>query len=141
MKYLFVAIVILVIFLISNRSGYFYISKGAAYKDCMARVEVDYITKKGVIITYYDPSGEKNVFKKIQNCFYKKDIKSNCFSSDLIILLTEWDEFKSINFKNIVKNRKFKVYDLRNLYNADEMKKNKIKYYSVGRPDINLFQK
>ena len=47
MKYLFVAAVILVIFLISNRSGYFYISKGAAFKDCMARAEADYITKKG----------------------------------------------------------------------------------------------
>ena len=46
MKYLFVAAVILVIFLISNRSGYL-ISKEAAYKDCMARVESDYITKKG----------------------------------------------------------------------------------------------
>ena len=46
MKYLFVAVVILVIFLISNRSGYF-ISKNAAYKDCMVRTEFDYITKKG----------------------------------------------------------------------------------------------
>ena len=81
------------------------------------------------------------ILLKIKNCFYKKNIKSNCFSTDLIILLTEWDEFKSINFKNIVKNKKFKVYDLRNLYNAEEMKKNKIRYYSVGRPDINLFQK
>ena len=47
MKYLFIAGAILVIFLISNRSGYFFISKEAAYKDCMARVESDYITKKG----------------------------------------------------------------------------------------------
>ena len=47
MKYLSMAVVILVIFLISNRSGYFYISKGAAYKDCMAQAEADYITKKG----------------------------------------------------------------------------------------------
>ena len=46
MKYLFVAVAILVIFLISNRSGYL-ISKNAAYKDCMVRVESDYITKKG----------------------------------------------------------------------------------------------
>ena len=46
MKYLFVAVAILVIFLISNRSGYL-ISKNAAYKDCMARAEADYITKKG----------------------------------------------------------------------------------------------
>ena len=46
MKYLFIAVVILVIFLISNRSGYL-ISKEAAYKDCMFRVESEYITKKG----------------------------------------------------------------------------------------------
>ena len=110
-------------------------------RDSSSLKMIPYLTKKGAIVTYYDPSGEKNVFKKIKNCFYKKDIKSNCLSSDLIILLTEWYEFKSINFKNIVKNNKFKVYDLRNLYNAEEMKKNKIRYYSVGRPDINLFQK
>ena len=47
MKYLFAVVIILVIFLISNQSGYFYISKEAAYKDCMVRVEFDYITKKG----------------------------------------------------------------------------------------------
>ena len=46
MKYLFVAVAILVIFLISNRSGYL-ISKKAAYKDCMVRTKLDYITKKG----------------------------------------------------------------------------------------------
>ena len=47
MKYLFIVGVILVIFLISNRSGYFFISKEAAYKDCMARTKLNYITKKG----------------------------------------------------------------------------------------------
>ena len=35
------------------------------------------------------------------------------------------------------KNSKFKLYDLRNLYSSEEMKKNKINYYSVGRPNIN----
>ena len=39
--------------------------------------------------------------------------------------------------EKIVKNNKFKVYDLRNLYSAEEMKKNKIKYYSIGRPNTN----
>ena len=106
-------------------------------RDSSSLKMIPYLAKKGAIVSYYDPSGEKNVFKKIKNCIYKNDIKSNCYSADLIILLTEWDEFKSINFKKIVKKRNFKVYDLRNLYNAEEMKKNKIKYYSVGRPDIN----
>ena len=68
---------------------------------------------------------------------FKNNIKNNCFDANLIILLTEWDEFKTIDFKKIVKNKNFKVYDLRNLYNIDEMKRNKIEYYSVGRPLFN----
>ena len=80
---------------------------------------------------------EKNEFRNIKNCYYRNNIKSNCNGADLVVLLTEWDEFKSIDFKKIVKNNKFKVYDLRNLYSAEEMKKNKINYHSVGRPNIN----
>ena len=97
---------------------------------------IPYLSKKGALINYYDPSGEKKEFKKIKNCNFKNNIKDNCNKADLIILLTEWDEFKTIDFKKIVKNKKFKVYDLRNLYNAEEMKRNKIKYYSVGRQTI-----
>ena len=75
--------------------------------------------------------------KKLKTASTKNNIKSSCNGADLIVLLTEWDEFKSIDFKKVVKNTKFKVFDLRNLYSAEEMKKNKIKYYSVGRPDAN----
>ena len=60
-----------------------------------------------------------------------------CKNSNLVILLTEWDEFKSIDFKKIIKNKRIKVFDLRNLYNAEEMKKRKIEYYSIGRPNTN----
>ena len=55
----------------------------------------------------------------------------------MIILLTEWDEFKAIDFKKINPNKNFKIYDLRNLYSPEQMKEKKLKYYSVGRPDIN----
>ena len=104
-------------------------------RDSTSLKMIPYLSKKGAIINYYDPSGEKNEFRKIKNCSYKNNIKNNCNNSDLVILLTEWDEFKTIDFKKIVKNNKFKVYDLRNLYNPEEMKRNKIKYYSVGRPN------
>ena len=106
-------------------------------RDSSSLKMIPYLCKKGAKVRYYDPSGEKNEFKKIKNCNYRNNIKSNCNDTDLVVLLTEWDEFKSIDFKKIVKNNKFKVYDLRNLYSAEEMKKNKIKYYSVGRPNTN----
>ena len=106
-------------------------------RDSTSLKMIPYLCKKGAKVNYYDPSGEKKEFKKIKNCKYTKNIKSNCSGADLIVLLTEWDEFKSLDFKKIVKNGKLKIYDLRNLYSAEEMKKNKIKYFSVGRPNIN----
>ena len=76
---------------------------------------------------------QKN-FKKIKNCKFVDNIKENCKNSDLVILHTEWDEFKSLEFKKIIKKRNFSVYDLRNLYSLKEMKRENIKYFSIGRP-------
>jgi UDPglucose 6-dehydrogenase len=106
-------------------------------RDSTSLKMIPYFCKKGALVSYYDPSGIKKEFEKIKNCSYKKNIKDNCINADLIILLAEWDEFKSIDFKKVVRKKNFKVYDLRNLYTAEEMKRNKIKYYSIGRPDIN----
>ena len=106
-------------------------------RDSTSLKMIPYMSKKGATISYYDPSGEKNEFKNLKNCIFKKNIKENCLKADLVIILTEWDEFKSIDFKKIVKKKNFKIYDLRNIYTRDEMKLNKIKYYSIGRPDTN----
>ena len=106
-------------------------------RDSTSLKMLPYLSKKGAVISYYDPTGEKKEFKNLLNCKFKKNIKENCLNADLIILLTEWDEFKSIDFKQVVKKKNFKIYDLRNIFTGEEMKRNKIKYYSIGRPDIN----
>tara|TARA_Y100000816_G_scaffold282242_1_gene257728 strand:- start:1275 stop:2561 length:1287 start_codon:yes stop_codon:yes gene_type:complete len=94
---------------------------------------IPYLLKKGAIIKYHDPSGPKKDFKKNKNLKFERTLSKACIGADLIIICTEWDEFKSIDFKKIVKKNNFKVYDMRNLYNPIELKKRKIKYYSVGR--------
>jgi UDPglucose 6-dehydrogenase len=106
-------------------------------RDSTSLKMIPYLCKKKAIVSYYDPSGEKKDFIKFANCNFKKNIKDCCLKADLVILLTEWDEFKSVDFKRVVKKNNFKIYDLRNIYTAEEMKQNKIKYYSIGRPDIN----
>ncbi len=94
---------------------------------------IPYILKKGGLVRYYDPSGEKKEFKKNKKLKFENTLNKACIGSDLIIINTEWDEFKSIDFKKIVKKNNFKIYDMRNLYNPEEMRKKNIKYYSVGR--------
>ena len=90
------------------------------------------LSKKGAIVKYFDPTGYKKEFLKIKNVSYVNSIKKSVENSDLIIIHTEWNEFKQLNFKMLVKNKYFKIYDLRNLYNPDEMFKKKIMYYGIG---------
>jgi UDPglucose 6-dehydrogenase len=94
---------------------------------------IKYLNKKKCKIRYYDPSGEKVEFKNLKNVNYYENLSNACINSDLIILHTEWNEFKSLNFKKLVKKRNFKIYDMRNLYSSDKMRKLNIKYFSVGR--------
>ena len=93
---------------------------------------IPFLVKKGAFISYYEPTGQKKQFKSKNITFYE-NIKDACQNADLIIIHTEWNEFKQLNFKKITKKRNFKVFDMRNLYSTSEMKKNKINYFSIGR--------
>ena len=94
---------------------------------------IKYLNKKSCKIKYYDPSGEKDDFKSFKNVNYCKTISGACLKADLVILHTEWNEFKLLNFKKLIKKQKFKIYDLRNLYSPLKMKKLNIDYSGVGR--------
>ena len=94
---------------------------------------IEYFNKKNSKIRYFDPSGEKKEFKNLKNVNYFNNINTACLNSDLIILHTEWNDFKLLNFKKLVKKRNFKVYDMRNMYSPEKMKKLNINYFGIGR--------
>ena len=93
---------------------------------------IPYFTRKGAIINYYDPSGEKKEFSKNKNVSFCTNINDACKNVDLIIIHTDWEEFKALDFKKLSK-KKFMIYDMRNLYSPQSMKKKGFKYYSIGR--------
>ena len=90
------------------------------------------LLKRGAKIKYYDPTGKKVDFIKYKKVQFIDNTQDACKSSDLIIIHTEWNEFKQLNFKKLLK-RNSKVYDLRNLYSPKEMSKNKVLYFGIGR--------
>jgi len=93
---------------------------------------IPFLIKQGAKINYYDPTGEKDNFIKFKNVTFSKNISNAIKDSDLIIIHTEWNDFKSINFKKEVKNKKFIIFDMRNIYSPIKMKELKIKYFSIG---------
>ena len=102
-------------------------------RDSSSLLMIPSLHKMGAKINYFDPTGEKDDFKKLKNVNFSSSINLAIRESDLIIIHTEWNDFKSINFNKTVKNKKFIVFDMRNIYSPDKMKELKIKYFGVGR--------
>ena len=93
---------------------------------------IPYLINKGCNVSYYEPTGIKDNFNN-DKVKYINNTKEACKNADLIIIHTEWNEFKQLNLKKISNKKNYKIYDLRNLYSPVKMKKNKINYFSIGR--------
>ena len=101
-------------------------------RDSSSLTMIPSLSKKGAIIKYFDPTGKKNDFDKFKNVSYESSIKKSVEGSDLVIIHTEWNDFKSINFKKLAKGKKFKVYDMRNIYSKSKIETQGLKYFSIG---------
>ena len=102
-------------------------------RDSSSLTMIPSLIKKGAKINYFDPTGEKTEFKKLKNVYFSDNIHSAIKDANLIIIHTEWNDFKSINFKKEVLNNKFIIFDMRNIYSPTKMKELKIRYFGVGR--------
>ena len=101
-------------------------------RDSSSLTMIPLLSKKGAIIKYFDPTGQKKDFDKFKNVFYESSIKKSVEDTDLVIIHTEWNDFKSINFKKLAKGKKFKVYDMRKIYSKSKIEAQGLMYFSVG---------
>lgn len=92
----------------------------------------------GVNIKAYDPKGLYEAYKIFgDKITYSSSAYDAVTAAECMVVVTEWSEFKSLDFKligNLLKNKL--VIDLRNIYSLEEMKKRNFVYISVGRPKI-----
>ena len=94
---------------------------------------IPYLSRRGAQIKYYDPTGFKKEFSKLKNVEFSQSIKDSIKETDLIIIHTEWNDFKSINFRKFSKNKNLIIYDMRNIFSPDKIKKMGFKYFGIGR--------
>ena len=84
-------------------------------------------------IKIYDPKGMENAKKElpksIEFCNNEYEVAEN---SNLLVIVTEWNQFKNLDLLKIRKLMKIPVIlDLRNIY-SKEIIKDGFKYYSIG---------
>ena len=102
-------------------------------RDSSSLEMIPYLSNKGAKIKYYDPTGVKHEFAKLKNVLYSNSIKDAVKGSDLVIIHTDWNDFKSINFKRLSSSKNLKIYDMRNILSPNKIKSLGFNYFGIGR--------
>jgi len=90
--------------------------------------------KQGAEINAYDPLAINNAKKVLSGIIYSKDPYQAVKNSELLVIATEWPEFKKVDFKRIKKlMKKPIIIDGRNLLDKEKMNQLGFFYYGVGR--------
>ncbi len=96
---------------------------------------INELLSSGAILKVYDPCALEDA-KKIFNdkISYCTSVEEAAKDSNAIIIVTEWDEFRSINFAELGKIMKDKiVFDGRNIYEPELVKDEGFEYAGIGR--------
>jgi len=101
---------------------------------------IDYLHKKGAILRLYDPVAmpiAKELLNKHENIIWCEDEFEAAHNADAITLLTEWKQFRHVDFSPIVsKMNQLVFFDGRNQYKGHEMRKRGFDYIGIGVPKI-----
>lgn len=95
------------------------------------------LQSEGARIKAYDPSSMKKAEELLSNVRFCKDPYEACRDSDCLLIVTEWDEFKELDFPKIKRllKRPF-IVDGRNIYEPQMLEKMGFTYASIGRRPV-----
>jgi UDPglucose 6-dehydrogenase len=97
---------------------------------------INFLKSKGATLRLYDPIAmavAKNCLNDHTSIHWCKDEKHAAEGSDAIILVTEWKQFRLLDFGPIIKKMKGKAFfDGRNQYKACDMHAHGFDYYGIG---------
>lgn len=88
----------------------------------------------GAKIKAFDPEAMARARQVLKGVKFCKNAYEAAASSDCLVIITEWREFKELDFKKIKKLLKQPlIIDGRNIYDPEKMKSLGFKYISIGR--------
>jgi UDPglucose 6-dehydrogenase len=104
-------------------------------RDAPAIDMINALTAAGATITAYDPEAMPNVKNKIGDKIkYASNQYEALTGADILVIATEWSEFRTPDFEIIEKELPSKViFDGRNLFDVAKMKEMGYHYVSIGR--------
>lgn len=103
-------------------------------REAPSLVIIEKLLKEGANVIAYDPVAMHEAQRMIGDTIeYATDMYDTLNNTDALLIVTEWPEFRVPDFEEIGKRLKNKVlFDGRNIFEANEMKKIGYSYYCIG---------
>lgn len=93
------------------------------------------LLKRGAKVTAYDPVAMENARMLLpKDVSFAKDAYEAAKGADGVAVVTEWNEFRQLDLVRLAKGLKYMaLFDGRNIYEPERVKKLGFMYYGVGR--------
>ena len=99
---------------------------------------IDALCSAGALVRAYDPvaSGEARKIEGMKRVEFAESAEEALRGADALAIVTEWQEFRSPDFERMRQLLKQPViFDGRNLYDPDFVKREGFRYFAIGRGD------
>lgn len=106
-------------------------------REAPALVLIPQLQAAGAKICAYDPIAMNNAAQVLKQIEWVEDVYEAAKDADALVIMTEWNEFRSLQLKKISSLMRGKtIIDFRNIYKLPEMEQAGFTYVSVGRRKI-----
>ena len=95
---------------------------------------IEALQKEGAKIRAYDPQAAHNAKKILKDVTFCQDFYTLSKGCDCLLLLTEWEEFRNIDFTKLKKLMRQKIiFDGRNMFERQDLQKFGFEHHGLGR--------
>ncbi|MDO8529604.1 MAG: UDP-glucose/GDP-mannose dehydrogenase family protein [bacterium] len=103
-------------------------------RDSPALTILPALQEKGARISVTDPHGMEEAKKIMPELAYVGDPYEAAKDADALILMTEWNEYRSLDLEKLKGLMKGNIFiDLRNVYDPETLREKGFEYFGVGR--------
>ena len=94
---------------------------------------VSLLSERGAIIKVFDPKADYEEIKVENKFSIKKSIEEVSLNANMLLLLTEWSQFRTFDYSSIKKNMESPIiFDTKNFLNETKIYNYGLEYYSIG---------
>jgi UDPglucose 6-dehydrogenase len=97
---------------------------------------------EGMDVKAYDPQAMGRAKSVLPDITYCPDLYQAAEGADAVVILTEWDEFRQLDWKRLLSKVEYPLLiDGRNMFSSEEVNRRGFRYVSFGRPSVQLVPK